>query len=35
VTVTADQSAVILAGFQGADPDGTENDNSVLAKIAL
>jgi uncharacterized delta-60 repeat protein len=35
VAVTADESAVLLAGFKGADPDGTENDDGALARIAL
>lgn len=35
VTVTADGSTVYLAGYQGVDPEGTGNDDSVLARITL
>ncbi|HEY5878599.1 MAG TPA: hypothetical protein VIU11_06805 [Nakamurella sp.] len=35
VTLTADESAAILAGFRGADPDGAENDDAVLALLPL
>ena len=35
VTVLADASAVLLAGYKGADPDGTENDDAYLARLAL
>lgn len=35
VTVLADGSGAFVAGFKGADPDGTENDDAYLARIAL
>ena len=35
VHVAGDESAVMIAGFKGADPEGTENDDSVLARLAL
>ena len=35
VTVTSEGSAALLAGFEGADPDGASNDNAVLARLAL
>ncbi len=35
VTLTADQTAALLAGFKGADPDGAENDDAVLARLPL
>lgn len=35
VTVTKDKRAVLLAGFKGADPKGTENDDALLARIAV
>ena len=35
VTLTADESAAILAGFRGADPDGAENDAAALALLPL
>jgi len=35
VSLTADESAVLIAGFKGADPDGDENDDAVLARLAL
>jgi uncharacterized delta-60 repeat protein len=35
VSLTADESAVLIAGFKGADPDGDDNDDAVLARIAL
>jgi uncharacterized delta-60 repeat protein len=33
--VSADETAVLIAGFKGADPDGDDNDDAVLARIAL
>ena len=35
VTVLADSSAAMLAGYKGADPDGTENDDAYLGRVAL
>jgi hypothetical protein len=35
VTVTKDGSAVMVAGYKGADPEGTENDDAVLARLPL
>jgi hypothetical protein len=35
VDVAEDESSVYLAGFKGADPDGDDNDDAVLARIAL
>ena len=35
VSLTADESAVLIAGFKGADPDGDDNDDAVLARLAL
>lgn len=35
VDVAADDSSVYLVGFKGADPDGDDNDDAVLARIAL
>jgi uncharacterized delta-60 repeat protein len=35
VTVSADESSALIAGFKGADPEGDENDDAVLARLAL
>jgi hypothetical protein len=35
VSLTADESSALIAGFKGADPDGAENDDAVLARLAL
>lgn len=35
ITVAADGGTVYLAGFSGADPEGTGNDDSALARIEL
>ncbi len=35
VSVLADSSGALLAGFKGADPDGTDNDDAYLARVAL
>jgi uncharacterized delta-60 repeat protein len=35
VSLAADESSVLMAGFKGADPEGDENDDAVLARLAL
>lgn len=35
VTVTRDGSTAVLGGYKGANPEGTENDDAVIARIAL
>ena len=35
VTLLADASGALLAGYKGADPDGAENDDAYLARVAL
>ncbi len=35
VMVSTDESTAIVAGFKGADPQGTDNDDAVLAKLPL
>lgn len=34
-SVSDDGATALLAGFKGADPDGTENDDAVLARLTL
>jgi len=33
--LNSDQSAVWIAGFKGADPEGDDNDDAVLARVAI
>jgi uncharacterized delta-60 repeat protein len=35
VAVSADETGVLIAGFKGADPDSDDNDDAVLARLAL
>ncbi len=34
-SVSEDGASALLAGFKGADPDGAENDDAVLARLTL
>lgn len=35
VAVGADKRSVLISGFKGADPEGTGNDDAILARIGL